>query len=101
MTNVSTNAAPPVPHESHLEPDAHGQAALLLAESILHALVETGSLSVKDALSVIETTCDVKVEVAQEAGESRGRMDESLALLQAISATFAVDAEYRDQSPPS
>ena len=47
------------------EPDAHGQAALLLAESILHALVETNTLSADQALSVIDTTCEVKVEVAE------------------------------------
>ncbi len=74
------------------EPDAHGQAALLLAESILHALVETGTLSLDAALSVIETTCEVKVEVAEATGESNGRMQESLRLLKAISGSFARDA---------
>jgi hypothetical protein len=73
------------------EPDAHGQAALLLAESILHALVEVKTLSVDEALSVIETTCEVKVEVAERSGESHGRMEESLGLLRAISASFAAD----------
>lgn len=75
-----------------VEPDAHGQAALLLAESILHALVETNILTVEGALSVIETTCEVKVEVAEEAGESAGRMQESLQLLRAISQSFGSDA---------
>jgi hypothetical protein len=76
----------------HLEPDAHGQAALLLAESILHALVETGALSLAEALSVIETTCEVKVEVAEREGESSRRMHESLSLLLAMSNSFAADA---------
>lgn len=75
-----------------LEPDAHGQAALLLAESILHALVEAKTLSTDEALSVIQTTCEVKTEVAAQSGESRGRLEESLGLLRAISASFAVDA---------
>ncbi len=70
------------------EPDAHGQAALLLAESILHALVETNTLSRADALSVIATTCDVKLEVAERAGESKRRMVESLELLLLMSASF-------------
>lgn len=100
MTNDPNNAAPSAPRAGPVEPDAHGQAALLLAESILHALVETQTLTVEAALSIIETTCEVKVEVAEQAGESRGRMQESLALLQAISASFAVDAEFREQSPP-
>ena len=70
------------------EPDAHGQAALLLAESILHALVETKTLSHADAISVIETTCEVKIEVAERAGESNRRMTESLNLLRDILKSF-------------
>lgn len=77
---------------AQLEPDAHGQAALLLAESILHALVETGALSLAEALSVIQTTCEVKVEVAEREGESSQRMHESLGLLLAMANSFAADA---------
>lgn len=75
-----------------LEPDAHGQAALLLAESILHALVESRTLSLADALSVIQTTCEVKIEVAEREGESSRRMHESLGLLLTMSKSFASDA---------
>jgi hypothetical protein len=74
------------------EPDAHGQAALLLAESILHALVESKTMSLAAALSVIQTTCEVKVEVAEREGESSRRMHESLGLLMAMSNSFAADA---------
>ncbi len=76
-----------------MEPDAHGQAALLLAESILHALVETGALSLTEAISVIETTCEVKVEVAEREGESSRRMHESLSLLLAMANSFGADAQ--------
>ncbi len=75
------------------EPDAHGQAALLLAESTLHALVETGTLTNSQALSVIETTCEVKTEVARRTGESNMRMEESLALLRAIYVSFEHDSD--------
>lgn len=84
-------SAPPHLKAGELEPDAHGQAALLLAESILHALVETQTLTLDTALSAIQTTCEVKREVAAQTGESHGRMQESLALLEAISASFAAD----------
>jgi hypothetical protein len=70
------------------EPDAHGQAALLLAESILHGLVEAEALSRAAALSVIATACEVKFQVAQQAGESNRRMTESLELLHLISKSF-------------
>lgn len=81
--------------EKSPEPDAHGQAAMLLAESILHALVEASIFSVEDAISVITTTCEVKVEVAELAGESHGRMQESLDLLRKIAVSFEADASQR------
>lgn len=92
MTNDPENPAPILPDVAGIEPDAYGQAALLLAESILHALVETKTLTIEAAMSVIQTTCEVKAEVAEQTGESNSRMQESLALLRAISTSFAVDA---------
>lgn len=74
-----------------VEPDAHGQAALLLAESILHALVEGRMLSTDEAIAVVRTASEVKVEVALAAHESKGRMVESLNLLAAIGKTFEAD----------
>lgn len=73
------------------EPDAHGQAALLLAESTLHTLVERDVLTVAEAVAVVETAADVKVEVAEAAGESKARMHASLELLDRISNSFAAD----------
>lgn len=73
------------------EPDAHGQAALLFAESMLHMLVERSVLSVADAVAVVETAAEVKVALATDAGESQGRMQASLDLLFRISDSFAAD----------
>jgi hypothetical protein len=73
------------------EPDAHGQAALLLTESLIHVLVENGRLTNTQAVDVVHTAAVVKVEVAEAAGESRGRMLESLALLAGIESSFQAD----------
>lgn len=73
------------------EPDAHGQAALLLAESTLHLLVETRVISNAGARGVVRSACEVKIEVAEATGESDRRMHESLALLDKIGASFAAD----------
>jgi hypothetical protein len=89
----NTGAVPPM-----AEPDAHGQAALLFAESILHMLVERSILSVEDAVSVVQTATEVKLELATEAGESRERMQASLDLLFRISDSFAADISRRDGS---
>lgn len=73
------------------EPDAHGQAALLLAESTLHALVEAKVLTVGEAIAVVDTAAEVKVEVAEAAAESRPTMEHSLALLASISQSLRLD----------
>lgn len=54
-----------------VEPDAHGQAALLLTESLIHLLVDRRALTNADAIEVIEVAQEVKFQVATAEGESR------------------------------
>ena len=82
----SVSALPP-----KIEPDAHGQAALLLTESLIHMLVDHRILSLDQAVEVIQIAAEVKTEVAAAAGESRARMNESLALLAGMSNSFESD----------
>jgi hypothetical protein len=88
MTQDQTDprAAPPV-----AEPDAHGQAALLLTESLIHMLVENMGLTNAQAVEIVHTAAVVKVEVAEAAGESKARMLESLALLSRMEDSFQAD----------
>ena len=80
-----TPASTPVPSSpTNVEPDAHGQAALLLTESLIHALVDNATLTTAEAVEVVTIAAEVKVEVASLAGESQGRMRESLGLLSKI-----------------
>lgn len=74
-----------------VEPDAHGQAALLLTESLLHTLVDKGALSNGEAIEAIEIAAEVKYEVATSDDESRKRMDESLELLTKMRVSFQSD----------
>jgi hypothetical protein len=76
---------------SAAEPDAHGQAALLLTESLIHMLVENLGLTNAQAVEVVHTAALVKVEVAEAAGESKARMLESLALLSRMENSFQAD----------
>lgn len=71
------------------EPDAYGQAALLLSESILHALIESGALTLEQAAGAVRGASEVKAELAEEIGESTGRMRQSLALLSKIGLSLA------------
>lgn len=66
------------------ESDAHGQAALLLIEATLHALIEAKVFTVGDALSVVETAADVKIDAAEDDGEPTATVEESIRLLHKI-----------------
>lgn len=85
ITHIGTGQRPPI------EPDAHGQAALMLAESMLHALVDTSTITIQQAVAIVRVAQEVKAEVATLAGESRGRMVESLHLLGRIATSLESD----------
>jgi hypothetical protein len=48
-------------------PDAHGHAALLLVESLIHGLIERSIISVGDVMDIIETANSVQVDTAEAA----------------------------------
>lgn len=48
--------------------DAHGQAALLLVESLIHALVEKRLLSLAEAIEVIDVAAEVEGELSATTG---------------------------------
>lgn len=73
------------------EPDAHGQAAMLLAESLIHGLIERKVLSVSDAIEIIEVATEVKSEVGPDMGDSPENLQKSINLPQAISASLRQD----------
>ena len=75
------------------EPDAHGQAALILAESILHALVEAKTMTTRQALDVVHSAEEIKTEVAELSGESETRMHQSLELLKRIGLSLETDID--------
>lgn len=73
------------------EPDAHGQAALLLTESLIHTLVDKAALTIGDAIEVIEVAQEVKFQVATADGESARRIQDSLDLLSKMAGSFKSD----------
>jgi hypothetical protein len=72
-------------------PDAHGHAAILLVESLIHGLVARKVLSVPDAVEIVEVAADVKEDVASDSGESPANLQRSLTLLNAISTSLSND----------
>ncbi len=67
---------------SHGTSDPHGQAALMLCESLVHVLVERGVISLRDALEAVDTAAEAKLTTE---GEAEPR---SIALLRAIGASL-------------
>lgn len=82
-------------------PDAHGQAAMLLVESLIHGLIARSVISAADALEIVGVAAEVKVEVAAELGDSPATMQKSLNLLTAISASLTHDIPDDDPPRPS
>lgn len=91
MTRPPNDNEPVNPDETFREPDAYGQAAMLLVESLLHSLIARSLLTLEDALEIVGIAADVKVEVADSLGDSPATMAKSLSLLTSISKSLSAD----------
>ncbi|WP_127145418.1 hypothetical protein [Pelagibacterium montanilacus] len=83
------------------EADAHGQAAMLLVECLLHRLIEKQVLSVEEAIDIIDVATEVKIETGTERGEMPATLQASIHLLQDISASlrFDVAGQVKEGTP--
>ena len=73
---------------NHAEPDAHGHAALLLVESLLHGLIEQSVFSVDKAVELIDIAVEVKSDIGAEVGDTPQTLQRSLTLLGEISTSL-------------
>ncbi|MEJ7934799.1 hypothetical protein WG907_11080 [Sphingobium sp. AN558] len=78
--------------------DAHGHAALLLVESLIHALLARSVISVEDAVEIVAVAAEVKEAIQDEAGASPATTERSLRILREIRASLAIDLP-EDLSP--
>lgn len=81
--------------ESLRGPDAHGQAAMLLVESLIHGLIARSVISVEDAVEIVDVATQVKEEVAADMGDSPATMQKSLTILGAIRSSLSYDLRGR------
>jgi hypothetical protein len=82
----------PLPVATPDAPDAHGQAAMLLVESLIHSLVARAVITVGDAIEIVTVAMDAKVEIAVDAGAVDDSRDRSLALLSSVRASLGMQA---------
>ena len=80
-------------------PDAHGQAAMLLVESLIHGLVARSLISVADAVEIVGIAAEVKEEVAADLGDSAATMKKSLTILGAIRTSLNNDLPGYETRP--
>jgi hypothetical protein len=73
--------------------DAHGQAALLLVESLIHGLIARSMISVSEAVEIVEVAVEVNAELALDRSDEEEGLDHSLQLLGAISESLRRDIE--------
>lgn len=73
------------------KPDAHGQAAMLLVESLIHGLIASSIIQISDAIDVVTVAINVKMEIAADLGENQDLMDKSLQILTAIRKSLCND----------
>lgn len=89
VSNDNEGSCPVVRSEA---PDAHGQAAMLLVESLIHNLIERSVLNVAQAVEIATIAMDVKTEIAADQGGYDDFTDRSLALLSSIRGSLRTDA---------
>jgi len=77
------------------EPDAHGQAAMLLVESLIHGLIARSVISVADAVEIVEIAADVKADIGAEIGDTPATLRRSLTMLEAIGKSLSLDIPAR------
>lgn len=71
--------------------DPAGHAALLLVESLIHALVARKLISVEDAVEIVAVAAEVNSEIGEELGDTPHSLSRSLAILEAINASLSRD----------
>lgn len=72
-------------------PDAYGQAALLLVESMLHGLIDHSLLTVEQAVELVDIAGEVKGDIGADLGDTPVTLQTSLALLANIGTSLRAD----------
>ncbi|MCL6250832.1 hypothetical protein M3P36_07215 [Altererythrobacter sp. KTW20L] len=89
----------PVNHAKTETPDPHGNAALLLVESLIHGLCEKSLLSTGEAIDIVERAVEVQAENLTAADGADSSIQRSHTLLSSIASSLQRD-DFDDPMPP-
>ena len=73
------------------DPDAHGRAALLLVESLIHGLTARGVLTVAEAVAIMELALDTQTAIVDETAAPSPSMRKATTLLTSLVQSMRVD----------
>jgi hypothetical protein len=88
MANSRSTADSSFGKDTSPNPDAQGQAALLLIESLIHSLIDNGALTKEQAIEAFDSAYEVKEESAAEHKEPAPTLRRSLGLLHEMRASI-------------
>jgi hypothetical protein len=92
MSDVTNHSEAPA--ASPARPDPHGEAALLLVESLIHGLLMQSVLSVGEAVDIVRTAVEVQNDISDERGDDPGD-NPAHRLLAAIATTLGIDVLHK------
>lgn len=99
MTNDTSTADSSFSRDPNPQPDAQGQAALLLLESLIHSLLDNGALTKAQALEAIASAIQVKEESAGDRKEPAPTLRKSLGLMANMKQSIeAHSGRYDDEA---
>ena len=87
MDNFTNNGATPPRSESTSRQDSgHGQAAMLLVESLMHTLLEKGIISREEFIEIVEGAAEVEQDLVS--AQACSPSDTEGSLLNPLAAAF-------------
>jgi hypothetical protein len=70
---------------------AHGRAALLLVESLIHGLTARSILSVAEAVEIVEIARDAQIAIDEDADAPSPSSQRAASLLSALMESLSID----------
>lgn len=91
MPEPTFNDNDPTPGGGAALLNAQGHAAVLLVESLIHALIARSVITVEDAIEIVGAATAVTVETMNEMNETPAALLQSLTLLTDMSVSLSID----------
>jgi hypothetical protein len=71
--------------------DPHGEAALLLVESLIHGLLRRSQLTLAEAIDIVQVAIDVEAETGHDRGDDPTRASPAALRLTAMLDSLRID----------